>query len=911
MLDYKVFKNKEDIIQASETLLGVSEFVFDLETTGLNTHAEDLEIVGMGFAWKKNHAIYIPINYDTGLSFEEIIELFRDPLESDNIGVVGQNIKYDARVCRRFGIKINNITFDTYVAHYCLFGDRFRHNLDDISMQHINIKKIRTKSLIPKKSKKNPNPSMKDMPVDDVGYYCMEDVDTTLQLTEYFRSLFKLPEYEYAKEVFYKMELPLLPVLIDMECEGAYIDEDFLDQLEEKYRARVELYSKYIFKAAGEEFSINSPVQLGKVLFDDLQIHTKLGVTVPKTSLGNYKTDVAILEKLEKDKVIRALLKVKKYQKLLKTYVTGIRNAISPVTGLIHASFNQCKVATGRLSSSSPNLQNCIDGDSEILTKNGWIKIKDYTPGDQVAQWDKGIISFVNPTNYIKQKDTLISITTRSTKLLCTPEHRCPLYNRRNNFKVFFAKDYPEDHKQIHAGKYFEGKLELDPDLLRLIVATQADGYYSRKFIDFKFSKQRKVKRLIEILDKLKANYRISLNSNNATRIVLKDINLIAAIKSYLGNDKVFSNWILELTYDNLQIFTDELFYWDGSYTRKNNYASAIKQNTDWVQIAFSLMGKRARIRKYVNSSDSVSWQVDITNKDYTFTTNRKISPVSGIHDVYCITVPSSYFLMRKDNCVIVTGNCPQRTEEGKNIRKLFVSRWRDEGGKILACDLSQAELRILAHYANDKTLIDAFKNNEDVHDKVAIKTFKLPEDQPVPKDLRSRAKIISFGLVYGMKATKLSRDFGVTKEEAQKIIDEYLDSMPGVKQFLSDSEDFAYANGYTETLCRRRRYSSKVFSSNILDQWSGGRELTNFLIQGLNADMIKIAMVKIHDQFNQRNLKSIMFSQVHDEVVIDLHPDEIEIVPEIVKECMENSVRLNVTVLAEGQVADNWSDAH
>lgn len=603
---YYILNNIEDILATLKKLEKRDILVFDTETTGLDTHSGGFKLVGLGFD-DLTDSYYIPLNIEEGSYYNLILDASKNILENENIGKIGQNIKYDARACHSQGINIKNIIFDTYVAHYCLVSDRYPHNLDDLSLHYLGIVKTRTKTLIPKKKKGEIPKTMWDADIEAVGSYCCEDIETTRKLYQIFKNLLK--ENKAAYKLFYELELPLLPVLIDMECTGVELDIDHLVKLKDKIITKIAIYEKFIEKKLGHPLKISNPNEVSTALYDELQVQED--DEVPLTAKGKRKTSKDALALYSEDTVVRAIQQIKKYQKLLNTYIIALMRGIFDKTGKLHASFNQCIVSTGRLSSSNPNLQ-----------------------------------------------------------------------------------------------------------------------------------------------------------------------------------------------------------------------------------------------------------------------------------------------------------NIPQKDKFGRLIRKSFISRFR--GGSILAADYSQAELRILADNSGDKTLLEAYLNNEDVHGKVVESMNSDPELKALGVIIdRPTAKIINFGIIYGMRASKLSMELNIDFGLAKKIVDKYMEALPGVSKFIEDSEQFLVKHGYCETFFGRRRYIPKVYSSDPKVVMAAKREGVNSIIQGGNADIMKSVMIQISEKIKQLNLKSLLILQVHDEVVFDIFPGEESKMLSLVKGTMENVVKFKVPMIAECKLSSNWSEAH
>jgi DNA polymerase-1 len=582
-------------------------FAFDIETTSLKTHSESLEILGIGFSWKKGEATYLQIR-DSNEEAEALRQLY-DVFADESIGKIGHNIKYDARVLLARGLKVNGIVFDTMIANYCLVSDRTTHNLDDLTLHYLNYVKVRTKSLIPNKSKKYPNPSLKDADQGQVATYCCEDVDSTFRLYKRLTQELLREENEAARNIFYTIEMPVTSVLLKMEHNGVKIDTDKLDELLNKLQDKISASKSIIDTETGREVVLTNPNDIATAIYDDLKIHEQLGVKIKTTPTGKRSTAATMLDQMADHEVVSSILLIKKYNKLISTYILALPEKISSLTGYLHAYFNQHITATGRLSSSDPNLQ-----------------------------------------------------------------------------------------------------------------------------------------------------------------------------------------------------------------------------------------------------------------------------------------------------------NIPARDEEGKEIRGAFVSRW--EGGKILSADYSQAELRILAHMSQEPVLLDVYRRGEDAHRAVAARTLQKTTEKVTSKE-RDQFKTVNYGIIYGMGSSKLAAELGIDRDTSTQIITDYLNNLPHVKRFIETTKSSLVRHGYTETLYKRKRYIPSIYSQNTLDQWAAQRAGFNHTIQGTNADIIKLAMIQINDWLHSSNLKSLMIMQVHDEIVIDVHPDEIEFIKDKVIDVMESCVCLDIPMIADGNYADSWADAH
>lgn len=249
--------------------------------------------------------------------------------------------------------------------------------------------------------------------------------------------------------------------------------------------------------------------------------------------------------------------------------------------------------------------------------------------------------------------------------------------------------------------------------------------------------------------------------------------------------------------------------------------------------------------------------------------------------------------------------NIPMRMEEGRRIRRAFTS---DDGRILLSADYSQIDLRSLAHISGDEILIETFRQNVDIHTRTAAEIFGLPINK-ISEELRRRAKAVNFGIIYGISDFGLARDTGVSRKEARVYIDNYLDGFPGVKKYMEDIVAFGQEHGYVETILGRRRYLPDLNASNKMVQSFARRMALNTPIQGTSADIIKLAMIMIYEELQRRHLKARLLLQVHDDVVLELPREELDIVAELVRQCMENAYDLKVPLIASLKVGDDWYD--
>ena len=572
-------------------------FCFDTETTSLEEM--DAEVLGLAISYEEGKAYYVNMPTD----FEEtksILAEFKHLFTSPTVEKVAQNLKYDLKVLLKYDIQIAGPQFDTMLAHYLANPDG-RHGMDILSEQYLHYKPVSITELIGKKGKNQLN--FRDVPLDKATEYAAEDADITFQLKG---KLHKELMDKQVAHLMQRLEMPLVPVLADMEMEGIRIDADFLGNYSIELETMSKDLEKTIYNMSGANFNIASPKQMGEVLFD----HMKIDPKAKKTKTGQYKTDEATLQKLAAEhEIVSKIVDYRKVNKLRSTYVDALPKLIHPKTGRVHTSYAQAVAATGRLSSTNPNLQ-----------------------------------------------------------------------------------------------------------------------------------------------------------------------------------------------------------------------------------------------------------------------------------------------------------NIPIRTDMGKEIRKAFVPR--DENHTLLAVDYSQIELRIVASVAEDPGMMEAFHAGIDIHTATAAKVFGI-EVADVTKEQRYKAKSVNFGLIYGQGAFGLSQNLGIKRGEAKELIDAYFEQFGGVKTYMDDTIKYCREHGYVKTLMGRKRFIPDINSNNQTVVGFAERNAINAPIQGSAADMIKLAMINIHNRFSKMDIGTKMILQVHDELLFDVPKTELEEITAVIKEEMERAMPLKVPVIAEAGHGDNWLEAH
>ena len=594
--EYKLIENEEDARKICDYFLTKQILSLDTETT--STHAIDAELVGLSFATEENKAFYvtIPAEREQALKF---VEIFKPLYENENILKIGQNIKYDMEVLANYGVELKGKLFDTMIAHY-LIQPELHHNMDYLAETLLNYKTVHIEELIGPKGKNQK--SMREVDPNQVCEYAAEDADVTLKLYHVLEPKLKENNLE---TLFWDIEMPLVPVLADMEMSGVLLDTKALKETSDIFNKRMNEYEEKIYEQAGEKFNISSPKQVGEILFGKMKIMEK----PKKTRTGQYVTSEEVLQTLKsKAPIVEDILNYRGMKKLLSTYVDSLPTLINPRTGHIHTSFNQALTATGRLSSSDPNLQ-----------------------------------------------------------------------------------------------------------------------------------------------------------------------------------------------------------------------------------------------------------------------------------------------------------NIPVRTDDGKEIRKCFIP---EPGCKFFSADYSQIELRIMAHLSGDENMIEAFRSGFDIHKATAAKIWKEQMDD-VTDSQRKKAKQANFGIIYGITTYGLAQRMEIPNGEAKEIIDGYFATFPKVKEYMEKAKETARQKGYAETIFGRRRYLPDINSANGTVRGFAERNAINAPIQGSEADVIKVAMVKIWNRFKKENIRSKMILQVHDELNFSVYPEEAEKVEKIVMEEMENAYKLQVPLVADAGWGNNWLEAH
>ena len=351
--DYQLVESEEEIERLVSQLLHFSHIVFDTETTSTDVYSA--ELVGVSLCVKAHEAWYLPMP-EQKEACQNRLALLKPLLEDEKRLKIGQNLKYDISMLQQYGVSVNGPLFDTMIAHY-LLEPELRHNMDYLAEAYLNYLTIPIEDLI---GRGRTQKTMREVPIDKVVEYASEDADITFQL---YQKLLPLLKENGVEKLFYDIEMPLVPVLSQMEANGVKIDNLGLQQVSEEFGKEIQNIENQIYESAGMQFNIASPRQLGEVLFEKLKIDAK----AKKTKTGQYATGEDVLQKLvDKHPIVKQVLDYRSFTKLKSTYLDALPALVNPRDGLIHTSYNQAVTATGRLSSNNPNLQNI-----PVRTENG------------------------------------------------------------------------------------------------------------------------------------------------------------------------------------------------------------------------------------------------------------------------------------------------------------------------------------------------------------------------------------------------------------------------------------------------------------------------------------------------------------------------------------------------------------
>lgn len=641
---------------------------------------------------------------------------------------------------------------------------------------------------------------------------------------------------------------------------------------------------------------------------------------------------------------------LREYRSAKKTYDFTKKwlELLHPKTGRLHADLRQINPqGVGRFSASNPNLQQCYDEETEILTESGWKRFRELRQGEKVAQFDpeSGNVSFTTPEAYIvrEYEGEMIHITHKHIDLLVTPDHRClVIYRKTGKYYVREAKKFPKDGLILHGGEYDFGKKEVPKPFITLLCATQADGSWHNGGINFIFRKKRKLERLLQALKELGVPYSFQTLKGypNTWKVRVLKSSIVDQMYHFLGSEKKFGPWLLKWTRQSAEAFLEEVFFWDGWWAQKSCYSTRVKENADWVQIVAILLGKRAKTGIYdwvaKHYGYSLNYRVYVTNRNYSHVAYSQVvnEPYKG--KVYCVTVPTGFVIVRRNGNPVVCGNCPR----GSEIRALFHA---SESRKLVVADYSNIEMRIMAELSKDRNLLEAFRRGADVHRLTAAAVSgKLEGD--VTKEERQAAKSVNFGSIYGMQAPTLrlyaETSYGVklTLEEAEAAREAFFRTYPGIAAWHARQDRRGFESGfqsywfhdYDRGIYEEKRPCARTLG-NRLRVWpvvkqkrrngdgiyyrkaGSFTELYNSPDQGSGADMIKLAMAALYQELLARGWDDVsLIGCVHDELILDAPEKKAKDAASLLQETMVRAgekLLPNVPVEVETGICDSWAE--
>lgn len=898
-------------------------FAFDIETTW---GADKIFMVGLcAEAFK---TIVVPFQ---GEYIHELIRIFKDATT-----VVGQNLlQFDLPVLQRFGVQISATCgiWDIMLMQHLLMPD-LPHDLQFISSQFTQ------------------KPAWKHGAKENFELYCARDTDVTLQI---FEQLMPRLQRNNLLELYQNVQVPLAKICRLMHDTGFKVNpKRILDvrkkligematyetALPDDLRTRMVLvhkrelapprtYSpktgKLLKYVTSEVESVETPWQSGdrirNYLYGTLglpeQLHPKTRqVTTDKGAIG--KLSRRLLAGTIRSEVPGAVEAVAAIAKLRKTstLINSFIKQESSDVGRMFPHFNVHGTASGRLSSSDPN---CFTADTEVLTPKGWYRFDSLPSWLTVAQWDAGKVSFVRPIGYIKRENQeTIRLHNQHIDLAVTKNHRCLLQNRKTGaFKIVEAKDYPEDFCQINAGVYTSQEPKwISNALITFACAIQADGYWENHAVSFGLKKVRKIERLKACLQLLKLEFKESFKQTGESRFYIKPCQTLAYLKGLLGGDgKHFGGWLLDLAPDQMDFFLEEVFYWDGCITRMNHYSSNEESNADWVQTLFVLRGQRANKRVY-KAVKNLNYQVDVTHRDYSLTTNieKEILPAQ---DVFCVSVPSAFLLVRRNGKVVVTGNCQNIPETARYIYVPSHSDW-----SLIEADFSGIENRLTALFANDtERLARLAQPGFNEHKWMTSQYFGIPiEDVEKDNDKDApygKAKRISHGCNYGMGVQKICNLFDLEFKEVKELHARWKEINAPTVSWQAATAAEAKKTGVLTTVFGRKRWfwTSSLYTESL-----------SFLPQSAGADVIFRAMIglmyerigwpeeevrKVVEIYEPLPEPARLLLQVHDSLIIEAPNSMIEEVVRIVKRVMQQPWRElgGYSIPVEVKTGESWGE--
>lgn len=919
---YLKVKDLDMLRQVAERIKQVDRIAYDLETNSI-TYTK-AKILSVGVSWAKNTGVSWPLwvkdeeacnklleglpakektkmatkldhdpiikKYWKEDEWDEVMRITKDIFETTECKKGGHNTFFDNLVLHFNGIDVKNYCYDTMVMKHLLDEEREK-SLDYCSWIYTDkggYKMAKEKYL------KSDNSNYANIPLDVLLEYNAGDAAVTYELYDVFK-----PEI-LKQNLTYEMgtiRMPLQKALMEACIKGMRINRDYLHKLNTELTESIEALNEkilvYLKKYYGEdvhiinsakekgkypnEFNINGADNLSDLLFKKMKLKSS-----SKTNTGKDSTDESALLKLARNgnEIADLILQRKKKFKFKTTYVDGMEDFMDE-NDRIHPSFNITGTETGRLSCSNPN---CFDDKTEVLTNKGWKLFRDLDKTELLAQWSNNKITFAKPLDYVSYKYTgdMVHLHNQHTDICVTPDHNCMLLTRSGKQVFSKAVIYPSDHKQIHGGVYCGGNLEYSPEMITLIAATQADGYYKKDgMIEFVFTKQRKYLRLLNALTTLGAGFTNSVRSSGKMCIRLKVNDKFNRLVKEILPNKEFTYDLLNLTESSRNLFIKELDYWDGCLTRPLMYVSKSYQNIQVLQALLALNNRRSLTR--IQEVGGRQYYRFESTKDcnYSYTTNIQRDNVSYDGMVYCVTMPEHTVVVKRCGKVVVTGQC-QQIPRDKSVKSIFEA---PDGYELMECDFSQAELRVLAALSNDVVMKRIYEEGRDLHMELAMSAFNKPASE-IDKEQRTVAKTANFLICYGGGAKTLQEnlvDAGIhiSEKEAQRILDTWHSKFKDASSFLEACGRRYLRDGILINPFGRRRRFLRPFTDEYINS-SYKRIGSNAVIQGTAAELAFLSLINISREV--KKFGGQVISTVHDSIIIEYPKDQRKNIAQVCK---------------------------
>jgi DNA polymerase I-like protein with 3'-5' exonuclease and polymerase domains len=900
-------------------------------------------------AWAR----YIPLHHDMGgnIDHPDLAWEVMEPLLTKGKLVIHHRKMEQRAVEKDFGVfpaggytigSDGGTVMDTMLLAYVLSefkhpsGTRGAHGLKDLTEILFGHKQPHIQSLFPKATAKQLK-ALRFNQLDlspEVVSYCCEDAAWALSLYFAYGDRALKQRGNMAR-----IEHEIATLMSDVEKHGVAVDWDAMAHAHAQALTFEPSMEKSVKRALGElaemdlaDVSLNSPKQMQKLLYSDIGLST-----TRMTKSAADKEGVAVWEKMSTDAIaleglskkhpaIRLLLDLRETGNLANRIEKWLRDYRLADDDRVHANYNQIQVGTGRFAANDPAIQQCLSGDTEVLTPAGWQRLDELADGVEVAQYhESGGIDFITPTQVIRQDHVgpMLDITMWGRTFRYTPDHR--IVSRARRQKTWFADEarivatwQSPDRLFPRAGHRIGGEV-LTADLrdsLRLALVAQSDGHLNtagkEPYYDVNLLRQRCQERLgdIPIVQKF---YEESGRLRGKIPHSAVSAWLDGTSEKNLRPEK-----ILALSEADLRFVVEEVKFWDGDWSRGASYSQSVarEDTLDLIQAAATLCG--ISTSTFEKHPDAI--QLNLCERE--LRQARHIQATESCADrVYCVTVPTGMFVARRDGLVLITGNCPKEwrwsvvcgadawktdpddkskypdwdpiVEAGKNGVDYWSGNFRDfiiapPGSYLLTYDYSQIELRVLAGESQEPALLEAFNEDRDVHTLTAAMMLgKRPEDID-KKTERPIGKTMNFALLYGMGAKSLAERLGYTMDKAKELYASYFAAFSRIASWQDAVTARGMRLGYSETRFGRKYMVWELQSENKAVQAKGERVLTNAPIQGGAADYMKLAMIRVTRALKEKgwwmNGCTIVMNQ-HDslsfEVSDDLDPAEVRAVLE------------------------------